>query len=181
MTAVVAKVAGVPQVVLATPPAADGNIPDSTLAAAAIAGVDEVYRIGGAQAVAALAYGTETIDPVDVIVGPGNVYVAIAKREVAQEGLVGVPSSFAGPSEVVVVADGSVDSGLRRHRRHRAGRARSRRTGLADLLGARRWSMPSTPPSNGWWRATPAGVTSRRRSPAVAMRCSSTPRPMPSR
>ena len=110
MTAVVAKVAGVPQVVLATPPAADGNIPDSTLAAAALAGVDEVYRMGGAQAVAALAYGTETIYPVDVIVGPGNAYVAIAKREVAQQGLVGVPSSFAGPSEVVVVADGSVEA-----------------------------------------------------------------------
>jgi histidinol dehydrogenase len=108
MTAIVAKVAGVPQVALATPPATDGTVPDSTLAAAALAGVDEVYRIGGAQAVAALAYGTQTIDAVDVIVGPGNAYVAIAKREVAQEGLVGVPSSFAGPSEVVVVADGSV-------------------------------------------------------------------------
>ena len=108
MTTIVAKVAGVRQVMLATPPARDGSIPDSTLAAAALAGVDEVYRIGGAQAIAAMAYGTETIDPVDVIVGPGNAYVAIAKREVAQEGLVGVPSSFAGPSEVVVIADGSV-------------------------------------------------------------------------
>ena len=108
MTAIVAKVAGVPEVVLATPPGADGRIPDSTLAAAALAEVDTVYRMGGAQAIAAMAYGTETIDPVDVIVGPGNAYVAIAKREVAQEGLVGVPSSFAGPSEVVVVADGSV-------------------------------------------------------------------------
>ncbi len=97
MTAIVAKVAGVRQVALATPPMRDGSIPDSTLAAAALAGVDEVYRIGGAQAIAALAYGTETIEPVDVIVGPGNAYVAIAKREVAQEGLVGVPSSFAGP------------------------------------------------------------------------------------
>jgi histidinol dehydrogenase len=76
------------------------------LAAAAIAGVDEVYAIGGAQAVAAMAYGTETIRPVDVIVGPGHVYVAIAKREVA--GVVGVPSSFAGPSEVVVVGDGTI-------------------------------------------------------------------------
>jgi histidinol dehydrogenase len=108
MSAIVAKVAGVHQVALATPPMRDGSIPDSTLAAAALAGVDEVYRIGGAQAIAALAYGTETIEPVDVIVGPGNAYVAIAKREVAQEGLVGVPSSFAGPSEVVVIADGSV-------------------------------------------------------------------------
>ncbi len=77
----------------------------STLAAAAIAGVDEVYAIGGAQAIAAMAYGTESIRPVDVIAGPGNVYVAIAKREVA--GVVGVPSAFAGPSEIVVVADDS--------------------------------------------------------------------------
>jgi histidinol dehydrogenase len=107
MTALVAKVAGVPHVALATPPGRDGSIPDSTLAAAALAGVDEVHRIGGAQAIAALAYGTESIEPVDVIAGPGNVYVAIAKREVAQEGLVGVPSAFAGPSEVVVVADRS--------------------------------------------------------------------------
>ena len=107
MTAVPARVAGVPHVVLAVPPdRATGLPPDATLAAAAIAGVDEVYRIGGAQAVAALAYGTETVRPVDVIVGPGNVYVAIAKRELAGEGRVGVPSAFAGPSEVVVVADG---------------------------------------------------------------------------
>jgi histidinol dehydrogenase len=107
MTAVPARVAGVPEVVLTVPPdRTTGLPPDATLAAAAIAGVDEVYRIGGAQAVAALAYGTETVRPVDVIVGPGNVYVAIAKREVAGEGRVGVPSAFAGPSEVVVVADG---------------------------------------------------------------------------
>jgi histidinol dehydrogenase len=70
-----------------------------------MAGVDEVYRVGGAQAVAALAYGTASIRAVDVIVGPGNVYVALAKRFVAGEGRVGVPSAFAGPSEVVVVAD----------------------------------------------------------------------------
>ena len=68
-----------------------------------MAGVDEVYAIGGAQAIAAMAYGTETLAPVDVIVGPGNLYVALAKREVA--GVVGVPSAFAGPSEIVVVAD----------------------------------------------------------------------------
>jgi len=109
MTAVVAKVAGVPEVALATPPGPGGAVPTATLAAAAVAGVDEVYRVGGAQAVGALAYGTATIAPVDVLVGPGNAYVAIAKREVAQEGLVGVPSAFAGPSEVVVVADASVD------------------------------------------------------------------------
>jgi histidinol dehydrogenase len=106
MTAVPAKVAGVPEVVLVAPPdQATGFPPDATLAAAAIAGVDEVYRIGGAQAVAALAYGTASIRAVDVIVGPGNVYVALAKRFVAGEGRVGVPSAFAGPSEVVVVAD----------------------------------------------------------------------------
>lgn len=103
MTAVPARVAGVPEVVLCVPPAADGRVPDATLAAAAVAGVDEVYAVGGAQAVAAMAYGTDTIRPVDVIAGPGNVFVAIAKREVA--GVVGVPSAFAGPSEIVVVAD----------------------------------------------------------------------------
>jgi len=103
MTAIPARVAGVPELALCAPPGRDGHIPDVTLAAAALAGVDEVYRIGGAQAIGALAYGTETIRPVDVIVGPGSLYVSIAQREVA--GLVGVPSSFAGPSEVVVVAD----------------------------------------------------------------------------
>lgn len=105
MTAVPARVAGVGEVVLMVPPGADGKVPDVTLAAAAVAGVDEVLAIGGAQAIAAVAYGTDTIPPVDVIVGPGNVFVALAKQQVA--GLVGVPSSFAGPSEVVVVADGS--------------------------------------------------------------------------
>lgn len=105
MTAIAAKVAGVPEVVLCVPPDATGSVPAVTLAAAAIAGVDEVYGIGGAQAIGAMAYGTESVRPVDVIVGPGNVYVALAKRQVA--GLVGVPSSFPGPSEVVVIADGS--------------------------------------------------------------------------
>lgn len=105
MTAVPARVAGVPEVVLCVPPQKDGTVSDEVLAAAAIAGVDELYRIGGAQAIAAMAYGTGSIRPVDVIVGPGNVYVALAKREVA--GVVGIPSSFAGPSEVVVVADAS--------------------------------------------------------------------------
>jgi len=105
MTAVPAKVAGVAEIVLCVPPGPDGRVPDVTLAAAAVAGVDEVIPIGGAQAIGAIAYGTETVTPVDVIVGPGNVYVAIAKQEVA--GIVGVPSSFAGPSEVVVIADGS--------------------------------------------------------------------------
>ncbi len=105
MTAVPALVAGVDAVVLCVPPGPDGHIPDVTLAAAAVAGVHEVYAVGGAQAIAAMAYGTETLAAVDVIVGPGNIFVAIAKREVA--GLVGVPSSFAGPSEIVVIADGT--------------------------------------------------------------------------
>ena len=108
MTAIVARVAGVSEVVVCVPPDSNGRVPDVTLAAAAVAGVDEVFAVGGAQAIAALAYGTETIGAVDVIVGPGNAYVAVAKQEVA--GMVGVPSSFAGPSEVVVVADGSVPS-----------------------------------------------------------------------
>ena len=107
MTAVPARVAGVGEVVLCVPPDRDGNVPDVVLAAAAVAGVDAVYRVGGAQAIAAMAYGTESIPAVDVIVGPGNIYVAVAKREVAGEGIVGIPSAFAGPSEVVVIADES--------------------------------------------------------------------------
>ena len=111
MTAVPARVAGVDQIAMCSPPGPDGQLPPSILAAAAIAGVDEVYRIGGAQAVAALAYGTESVPAVDVIVGPGNRYVAIAERLVAGEGAVGVPSAFTGPSEVAVVADQSTPVG----------------------------------------------------------------------
>ncbi len=102
MCAVPAHVAGVEEIVLCVPPGPDGQVDDATLAAAAVAGVTEVYRVGGAQAVAAMAYGTESIAAVDVIVGPGNRYVAEAKRQVS--GVVGVASGFAGPSEVVVVA-----------------------------------------------------------------------------
>ena len=105
MTAVPARVAGVEQIVVCVPPGPDGKVPDIVLAAAKIAGAHEVVSVGGAQAIGAVAHGTESIRPVDVIVGPGNIYVALAKQEVA--GTVGVPSSFAGPSEVVVVADGS--------------------------------------------------------------------------
>jgi histidinol dehydrogenase len=103
MCAAPAHVAGVGELVLCVPPQQDGNVATETLAAAAIAEVDEVYRVGGAQAIAALAFGTETIRPVDVVVGPGNRYVTEAKRQVA--GTVGVPAGLAGPSEVVVVAD----------------------------------------------------------------------------
>ncbi len=106
MCALPARVAGVESLVLCVPPNQDGRISEITLAAAAIAGVDEVYAVGGAQAIAAMAYGTESIKKVDVIVGPGNRYVSVAKRLVT--GQVGVPSAYAGPSEVVVIADGSV-------------------------------------------------------------------------
>jgi histidinol dehydrogenase len=106
MTAIPARVAGVPEVVMCVPPDRDGDVPDVTLAAAALAGVDEVYRAGGAQAIAAMAYGTETIRPVDVIVGPGNAYVAEAKRQVS--GTVGI-DSIAGSSELAVVADTTAD------------------------------------------------------------------------
>jgi histidinol dehydrogenase len=102
MCAAPAKVAGVGSVALCVPPAADGKVDDATLCAAVVAGVDEVYRIGGAQAVGALAYGTASVPAVDVIAGPGNAYVAEAKRQVS--GVVGVASAFAGPSEIVVVA-----------------------------------------------------------------------------
>jgi len=102
MCATPARVAGVSEIVLCVPPGADGRVDDATLAAAAISGVDEVYRVGGAQAIAAMAYGTESIRPVDAIVGPGNRYVAEAMRQVS--GVVGIPASFAGPSEVLVVA-----------------------------------------------------------------------------
>ena len=134
MTAVPAKVAGVGEVAVCVPPDRSGRVPAPVLAAAAIAGVDAVYRIGGAQAIGALAYGTESVRPVDVIVGPGNAYVAIAKREVAGEGRVGVPSAFTGPSEVVVIADESVPATLRGDRRRAAGRARPRRSGVARHL-----------------------------------------------
>ncbi|MDZ4826588.1 MAG: histidinol dehydrogenase [Actinomycetota bacterium] len=109
MTAVPARVAGVPEVALCVPPADGGLVPDATLAAAAIAGVDEVYRVGGAQAIAALAYGTESIAPVDVIVGPGNQFVTEAKRQVF--GHVGI-DALAGPSDVAIIADDSVDPEL---------------------------------------------------------------------
>ena len=105
MNAIPAKVAGVARPALMTP-TPDGNINPLVLAAAKIAGVDEVYRLGGAQAIAALAFGAGPIEPVDVIVGPGNAYVAEAKRQVF--GIVGI-DSVAGPSEILVVADGKND------------------------------------------------------------------------
>ena len=105
MNAIPARVAGVGRIVMVTP-ASRGSIPPLTLAAAKIAGVTEIYRIGGAQAVAALAYGTQSVPAVDKIVGPGNAYVAAAKRLVF--GRVGI-DSIAGPSEILVVADSAND------------------------------------------------------------------------
>ncbi len=105
MNAIPAKVAGVPRIVMVVP-APRGEINPLVLAAAGIAGIDEIYRVGGAQAIAALAYGTETIRPVMKIVGPGNAYVAAAKREVF--GQVGI-DMIAGPSEVVILADGTAN------------------------------------------------------------------------
>ena len=102
MCAAPARVAGVGSIALCVPPASDGRIDGATLCAASIAGVDEVYRVGGAQAIAAMAYGTSSLPAVDVIAGPGNAYVAEAKRQLS--GVVGVASAFAGPSEIVVVA-----------------------------------------------------------------------------
>jgi histidinol dehydrogenase len=107
MTVVPAVVAGVREIVLVSPPSADRSLNAAVLAAARIAGVTEAYRVGGAQAIAALAYGTETIRRVDKIVGPGNIYVALAKARVF--GDVGI-DMVAGPSEVLVVADDSADA-----------------------------------------------------------------------
>mgnify|MGYP001192519705 CR=1 FL=1 len=104
MTATLAKVAGVPEIAVATPPGPEGTIDSSLLAALAMAGIDEVYRIGGAQAVAAFALGTKTVPQVDKIFGPGNAYVNEAKRQVF--GLVGV-DLLPGPSEVMVLCDGT--------------------------------------------------------------------------
>ncbi|MGE5537347.1 MAG: histidinol dehydrogenase [Gemmatimonas sp.] len=105
MNALPAKLAGVPRIVMVVP-TPDGKINPLVLVAAKLAGVDEIYRIGGAQAVAALAFGTRTIRPVDKIVGPGNAYVASAKRQVF--GTVGI-DMIAGPSEILVVADAQND------------------------------------------------------------------------
>ncbi|QSF45252.1 histidinol dehydrogenase [Paenibacillus tianjinensis] len=108
MNVIPAQIAGVPEIVMVTPPATGGKvgIDPYILVAAAEAGVSEIYRVGGAQAVAALAFGTESIAPVDKICGPGNIYVALAKREVY--GAVDI-DSIAGPSEIVVLADDTAE------------------------------------------------------------------------
>jgi histidinol dehydrogenase len=109
MTVVPAKVAGVPRVVVCSPPDAEGKVNPLVLVAADICGVDEVYKVGGAQAIAALAYGTQTIKPVQKIVGPGSKYVTAAKVLVSQDVAIDMP---AGPSEVLVLADETADPRL---------------------------------------------------------------------
>jgi histidinol dehydrogenase len=107
MTAVPAKVAGVPRIVVCSPPDADGKVNSLVLVAAEICGVDEVYKVGGAQAIAALAYGTETVKSVRKIVGPGSKYVTVAKVLVSKDVAIDMP---AGPSEVLVLADETADA-----------------------------------------------------------------------
>jgi histidinol dehydrogenase len=109
MGTIPARAAGVPRMVVASPPAASGRPDDAVLAACEVAGVDDVYAVGGAQAIAALALGTDTIAAVDVIVGPGNRYVTEAKRQLS--GTVGI-DGIAGPSELAVVADGTANPEL---------------------------------------------------------------------
>ena len=106
MNVIPAKVAGVDEVIMVTPPGKDGKVNSNTLVAAHEAGVDKIYKVGGAQAVGALAYGTESIPKVDKIVGPGNIFVALAKKAVF--GYVSI-DSIAGPSEVLVIADDSAN------------------------------------------------------------------------
>ena len=106
MNGIPAKLAGVKEIVMVTPPGKDGKIPPNILAAARICGVNRVFRVGGAQAIAALAYGTESVPRVDKIVGPGNQFVAEAKKQVF--GKVGI-DMVAGPSEILVIADGKCD------------------------------------------------------------------------
>lgn len=107
MDSIPAKIAGCEEICITTPPSADGKVNPVILAAAKIAGVDRIFKIGGAQAVAALAYGTQTVPKVDKIVGPGNAFVAEAKRQVF--GLVSI-DMIAGPSEILVIADGNSDA-----------------------------------------------------------------------
>lgn len=104
MNCIPAKIAGVEEIVMTTPPRSDGTVNPVILAAAKIAGVDKIYKVGGSQAIAALAYGTQTIEAVDKIVGPGNAFVAEAKKQVY--GLVDI-DMIAGPSEILIIADGS--------------------------------------------------------------------------
>ena len=176
MCAAPARVAGVADIALCVPPAADGTVDDATLAAAAIAGITEVYRVGGAQAVGAMAYGTATIPRVDVIAGPGNAYVAEAKRQVS--GVVGVASAFAGPSEIVVVAGPPAPDHLAEFAAIDlvgAGRTRPGRPGLVGDVGCGlvgRRQLRSRPDGGGLTPAARPRIHARHRrgSPASSIR-----------
>ncbi len=108
MAAIPARIAGVQRIVLTTPPEEDGSVPDVMLAAAKIAGITEIVKLGGAQAIAALAYGTQTLRRVDKIVGPGNIYVTTAKQLCFAQGIVAIDTT-AGPSEILVISDGKTN------------------------------------------------------------------------
>ena len=179
MNAIPARVAGVERLVVCAP-TPDGAVNPLVLLAARLAGVDTVYRIGGAQAIAALAYGTETIAPVDKITGPGNAWVAAAKRRVF--GRVGI-DMIAGPSEVLVIADADNDPDwialdLLAQAEHDAGRPGDpdhRRRRLRRSASRRR-SRPASPPSprraiaGASWRDHGAVIIVRGRDEAVAAR-----------
>ncbi|HII79696.1 MAG TPA: histidinol dehydrogenase [Methanosarcina sp.] len=109
MTVIPARVAGVEQVIVCTPPRADGSVHPLTLAAAKVAGADKVFKLGGVQAIGAMAYGTETVPKIDKIVGPGNVFVTSAKMQVRDIAEIDFP---AGPSEVLIIADDSADAAM---------------------------------------------------------------------
>ena len=178
MCAIPAQVAGVRRIALATPPGPDGHLDPLVLAAAELCGVDEVYAMGGAQAIFALAYGTETIAAVDVIAGPGNAWVREAKRAVY--GRVGI-DSLAGPSELMLIAGHDTDPRVGGARPLRPGRAwRGRATGgrgrASDGSRAASPPRPTAPP-----RSVPASPTPRSpwsRSPARPRR-SISPTPLP--
>jgi len=109
MTVIPARVAGVEQVIVCTPPRADGSVHPLTLAAAKVAGADKVFKLGGVQAIGAMAYGTETVPKIDKIVGPGNVFVTSAKMQIRDVAEIDFP---AGPSEVLIIADDSADAAM---------------------------------------------------------------------
>ncbi len=119
MTVIPAKIAGVSRIICCTPPQPDGSVKDVVLAAAKVAGATEIYKVGGAQAVAAMAYGTESIPKVDKIVGPGNIFVTAAKKLVYGDVDIDFP---AGPSEVLIIADEISQSRLYSHRYYGTGR-----------------------------------------------------------
>ena len=172
MCAAPARVAGVGSIALCVPPARTATIDDATLCAAAIAGVDEVYRIGGAQAIAAMAYGTESVPAVDVIAGPGN-----ALRGRGQAPGVGRRGRRLGLRRAVRDRRGGRSrraTGVRRHRPGRAGRARARRAGLVGHAGTLPSPRRSRPRSTGSWPPRPGGPTSRRRWPRPGSPASST-------